>query len=834
MASLVERAFQAKEVSIDSEISFGAWVTRQRKALDLTREQLARRVGCSVSGLRKIESDERRPSRQMAELLADCLQIPPDQRPTFLRVARGQLRAERLPAASHVLDRGLPSPPTPLIGREPELAALNRLLGDPHCRLLTLAGPGGIGKTRLALELASTQRAQFPDGVFFVPLVSLSSPEFIAPAIGSALGLSSSSLLDPKVQLLNHVRQKSLLLVLDNLEHLLEGVGLLAELLEQVPGVKLLVTSRERLNMQGEWLFDLQGLPVPPLDQMDRAEEYSAVALFFQSAQRAQVGFELRAEERPWAAHICQLVEGMPLAIELAAAWARLLSCREIVREIERNLDFLVTSARDLPERHRSMRAVFDSSWQMLSAEEQRILRALSVFRGGFLRETAEQVTGASLSLLSALVTRSLMRRTATGRFDLHELVRQYTAERLGENATEELAVRNEHMRYFVKLAETAAPELDGVQGAAWLARLERENDNLRAALQWALDHNEAEQALRLAGGLWQFWLTRGYVREGRDWLQQALNFRCHILDPAMADSSQLQNLKSLVAKALNAAGVLARAQSDYAQSLDLHQESLALLREQSDQVEIARTLNHLGNIAFHQGDYAHALTSLQESLALHQALENPAGMAQVLSDLGNVAYARGDCERARQMYEESLALNRGLANTTGVATALINLGAVALQQRDYGRATRLLEEVLAIERNLDDKTGIALALINLGDVARYQADYARARASFIESLQLLRELGDREGMAGALEGLVGVAVAQGQLDRAARLCGAAEALRDALHAPLSPAFRTHYDATLAGARAQLGDEPFMAALAEGRAMNFDQAIDAVLSDSDS
>ena len=404
---------------MDSEISFGAWVTRQRKALDLTREQLARRVGCSVPGLRKIESDERRPSRQMAELLADCLQIPLEQRPTFLRVARGQLRAERLPATGYVPGGGqsrpapgLPRPPTPLIGREPELATLNRLLCDPQCRLLTLAGPGGIGKTRLALELASTQRAQFPDGVFFVPLVSLSLPEFIAPAIRSALGLSSSSPLDPKEQLLNHLRQKSLLLVLDNLEHLLEGVGLLAELLEQAPGVKLLVTSRERLNMQGEWLFDLQGLPVPPLDQVDRAEEYSAVALFVQSARRAQVGFELSAEERPWVARICQLVEGMPLAIELAAAWVRLLSCREIAQEIERNLDFLSTSARDLPERHRSMRAVFDHSWQMLSAEEQRVLRALSVFRGGFLREAAEQVTGASLSLLSALVTRSLVHRT--------------------------------------------------------------------------------------------------------------------------------------------------------------------------------------------------------------------------------------------------------------------------------------------------------------------------------------------------------------------------------------------------------------------------------------
>ncbi len=628
--------------------SFGAWVIQRRKALDLTREQLARRVGCSVPGLRKIECDERRPSQQMAELLADCLQIPPDQRPTFLRVARGQLRAERLPATGYVPGGGqsrpapsLPRSPTPLIGREPELAALSKLLCDPRCRLLTLAGLGGIGKTRLALELASTQRAQFPDGVFFVPLASLSLPEYIAPAIGSALGLSSSSLLDPKEQALNHLRQKSLLLVLDNLEHLLEGVGLLAELLEQAPGVKLLVTSRERLNMQGEWLFDLQGLPVPPPDQVDRAEEYSAVALFVQSAQRAQVGFELSAEERPWAARICQLVEGMPLAIELAAAWARLLSCQEITQEIERNLDFLATSARDLPERHRSMRAVFNHSWKLVSDEERRALSRLSVFRGGFTREAAEQVAGAPLTLLSALISKSFIQPVADGRFDLHELVRQYAGAHLdtefedhemAPGCSNSFAARKAHATYYLALVEQAVPQLYGPVQAAWLQRLEREYDNLRAALTWLLKADEqaatwrAEAALRLTGPLVRFWNSH-HFDEGRRWVEQSL-----AAEAALA----MRVPPSVRAVALGTAAWLLAATRDYDQAQVFLRESLELFRKAQNTNGIADSLDTCGDVAWLQEDYAQAKAFYEESLALRRATGVKYKIALSLLSLGN------------------------------------------------------------------------------------------------------------------------------------------------------------------------------------------------------
>jgi predicted ATPase/DNA-binding SARP family transcriptional activator len=396
----------------------------------------------------------------------------------------------------------LPVPPTALVGREAELADLADMLANPACRLLTLVGPGGIGKTRLAVQAAAEQRAGFPDGVAFVPLAPLGSDAFLVPAIAEAVGLTFSSRPDSKVQLLNYLQEKELLLLLDNFEHLLAGAELLGDILRHAPGVSILATSRERLNVQAEWVVEVAGLQVPREDRAEGITDYSAVALFLQSARRVQAGFALSEVEQRSVVQICRLVEGMPLGIELTAAWVRALSGAEIAHQIECGLGFLTTSLRDVAERHRSLHAVFEHSWSLLSAEERCVFGRLSVFRGGFGREAAEQVAGATLSLLAALVDKSLLRRIPTGRYDMHELLRQYAAEQL-QAAGETEQTRDRHLAFFLALAETAEPEVHGAQQEQWFDRLEADHDNLRAALEWGRAEvaNHA-RLLQLAGAL--------------------------------------------------------------------------------------------------------------------------------------------------------------------------------------------------------------------------------------------------------------------------------------------------------------------------------------------
>ncbi len=570
---------------METPVTFGEWLRQSRDQLRLTREELAGRIGCSVSALRKIEAGERRPSVQIAELIANCLNIPPEARTIFVRVARGELSVDRLapatqPVAAPPISRtSLPVLPTPVIGRQGEVEQLSQLLRDPQCRLLTLVGPGGIGKTRLAIETAAHMQDDFVAGVYFIPLASVNTTRLIVPVIADAIGFAfqSASRADPKTQLFSYLKEKQALLLPDNLEHLLAepGIELLAELLAHAQQVKLLATSRESLGLQGEWVFEVRGLPVPESRYAQGNARDTSVELFLQRARRADVGFEATTADYPAIVRICQLVDGMPLAIELAAAWVRTLTCDEIAREIERGLGFLSLSARDLPARHRSMQAVFDHSWKLLTQEEQQVLSRLSLFCGGFHREAAEVVAGAMLSTLSALVTKSLIRRSSMGRYDLHELIRQYAVERLSEHLEEQMAAEERHGRYYLTWFGDEDKRLRSSAQREVFAELTAEIDNFRGAWDWAVAHGEfalIEQALRTFAMLYD---TRGWLQEGLNMLGRAVD----ALETAHGHLPLDRTNQVALGHLLTSRSILASRLGQYEQAQAMLERSLEILR---------------------------------------------------------------------------------------------------------------------------------------------------------------------------------------------------------------------------------------------------------------
>jgi predicted ATPase/DNA-binding SARP family transcriptional activator len=698
----------------------------------------------------------------------------------------------------------LPRQLTPFIGREEELRLLVERLDSLDCGLLTVIGPGGVGKTRLAGQAAGAQVGAFRDGVYWVALAAITDPALLPATIGAEVGGHFERGVDPAAQLLHHLREKELLLVLDNFEQLQGGPAsdLLSAILQHAPHVSLLVTSRERLGLQAEFLLDLAGLPLPALAEAapgpapgpavpaDPATllESSAVRLFVERARQAHPAFALSSETVAGVVEICHLVAGLPLGIVLAAAWVRHLPPARIAAAIRANLDFLASTARDAPPQHSSLRAVFEHSWQLLSEDERRAFRGLGVFCSGWDAEAAEAVAGAGLPLLLSLVDKSLLRAVAAERFDVHEVLRQYAREKLAEGPTEYEQVARRHAEYYLDLAEQGEGGLRGGEQATWLVRLERDHDNLRAALQWAIDRREAILGLRLGGALWRFWYVRGYINEGRMRLAAVLAIapradtaadalllaaRAKVLHGAGGLASEQGDLQagrafyeqSLalrrqigdqqgIATTLNNLGLLVHEQGDYETARALHEESLALRRELQDKGGQASSLNNLGIVAYHQGDYAAAQALYEESLALRRELDDQRSIALLLSNLGIVAQSCGDYAAARTLHEESLALMRALGDQHGIATALTSLGIVAQNQEQYAIAHALHQESLALNRALGNKPRIALDLYNLGVVAQAGGDYAAARQLYQESLALRQEVGERWGIAATLNSL--------------------------------------------------------------------------------
>ncbi len=766
--------------------TFGEWLRNQRNERRLTREELAQRVACSVSMLRKMEEDERRPSAQVAVLIANAFGIPAEQHATFVRVARGELGIARLPPGSSVIasapsvaPSNLPVNPTPLIGRRHELDRLCRLVSDPQCRLLTLVGPGGIGKTRLAVEIATHVRDGFADGAYFVPLAPVDSGRLIVPVLAYSIGyvfLSTESA-EPKTQLINYLKGKRMLLLIDNVEHLLGDFGLefFAELLTEAPHVQLLVTSRECLGLQAESVFEVQGLPVPQSSEGSLDTLGNSVELFLQRARRAHVSFDATTSDYPAIVRICQLLDGTPLAIELAAAWVRTLTCEEITREIELNLDFLRTSARDLPPRHRSMRAAFDHSWKLLPDDERRALARLSVFRGGFCREAAEQVAGASLGMLAALAAKSLVRRPEAGRYDLHELIRQYAVAVLDADPAAAMAAREQHYAFYLALAKAAAVPLKSSGQLEWLRRLEQERDNFRAALVWSLGSGPYDSALRLAGALSWFWQMQSSFQEGCTWLMKALEQSPQegTETSSVTGSSSPQDVsgpehRRSLACALEGLAHLTDSLGKHPDAYALAERSVTIYRGLGDKQGLADALMTVGQTLLWQGEEALARSRLEEALALYRELGDQWNVARSLYRLGNIAIDFGKDGERRAMLEESSTILDELGGDKYLSAGLLlSRGTIAYDLGDYGSAASHFHRSLDIGREIGDPWGVGDALTQIGFILRTQGDFAAARSHLEEALRVYQRCGTGVWCADPLCGLAENEMVQGNLPAA-------------------------------------------------------------------
>ncbi len=665
--------------------------------------------------------------------------------------------------APEVAPPSLPIPPTSFVGREQELVEVFRLLEQQDCRLLTLVGPGGVGKTRLALQAASQTNGRFSNGVFFVPLAPVNSDDFLVSTVANILNLSFYGQDDPKQLLLNFLHGKQMLLVLDNFEHLVGGAGLLGEMLSQSPALKIIVTSRERLHLHEEWIYEVGGLRYPLAGEVDSPESYSALQLFMQSARRVKPDFVLDAAELDEAIRICRLVEGVPLALELAAGWVRTLSCAEIAQEITYSLDFLSASLLDLPERHQSLRAVFEHSWALLSVVERRVLSQLSAFRGDFTREAAEQVSGASLEDLRSLMDKSLLRRSAPQRYELHEMVRQYAAEKLASQPDAQREAFRRHTRYYAGFLWDRVEDLRGRRQVEAVQEIRREIENIREGWRRGAEVWDEAEVKKYVEGLALFYELRGWFREGQEILTAALPFAPR---PA-GNGAQAALDTGAVAMMKSRLGGFHLHLGQYEEGRSHLEQSLEFFRRQGMKREIAYCLNHLGNLARIQGRYDEGRELLQEGIRLARECNDRRKLARALNMLGIVTASTGAYSEAHQIFRASIARLKEIGDLWGAAKALNNLGIVLYFMEQYAEAEKLYRESLRINRQIGDRYGVAISLNNLGLVAHDQAEYEKAAGLHQESLEIFLEIGYSIGAGLCLNDLGKAALALGDREAA-------------------------------------------------------------------
>ena len=758
----------------------GGQVILSQPTYDLVRDELPEGVSLSDMGEHRLK-DLARPEQVFQVVF-------PDLAADFAPLKTLDTRPNNLPVQ-----------PTPFIGREKELEAVSRLLAQEDVRLLTLIGPGGTGKTRLGLQIAADLIEDFEEGVFFVSLDSISDPDLVSSTIAHTLGLQEIGGQSIVESTKNYLRDKEILLLLDNFEQVVPAAPFVSDLLAACSKLKVLVTSREVLHLSGE-----QSFPVPPLtlpegkaqdssgeDFVATLTQYEAVRLFIERARSVKPDFEVTSENAPAVAEICHRLDGLPLAIELAIARIRLLTPQKMLERLVNKLPLLTKGARDLPERQQTLQGAIAWSHDLLEESEKVLFRRLSVFSGGCSLEAAEEVcnTEADLEIdvldgIGSLVDKSLLRQEEVegeARFVMLGTVREYGLERMSESGEEE-ALRRYHANFFLSLTEEE--ELRKLDEVVRLDRMEVENNNIRAMLEWTLESGEVEEGLRSAVVLIEFWTGRGYISEGLEWLEKLL------AASLLLEGSEESGVSTSVrARGLHMAGYLVWIMGDYVRAKLLLEEGLTLFRKEKDKKGIAGSLIYLGFLSLLQGDY---------------------GGAEVLS-------------------QEGLSIRRELGYKPEIQTALRLLGQVEENQGNYSRATAHFEESLALGRELGSQFGMAFSLSGLGRVAYLQGDYGKAAVMFEESLSLFQELGNKPGSAGLLEGIAMVAVTQEQPEKASRLFGAGEALREAIGSIRFPFEQSKYDLSVAAARAELEEEAFEAAWAEGRVMSMEAAIEYAL-----
>ena len=781
-------------VETGTGLAFADLLRRHRASASITQEELASRTGLTPQAIGLLERGERRrPHAYTVQVLGEALGIEGRDFAEFEAAARRPPVRHATARPSH---RTLPTPPTALIGREQEVSTLAELLRREDVRVLTLTGPGGVGKTRLALEVAWLSRAAFADGVAFVPLAPLRDPDLISSALAQRLGVKDVGDRSLLHVLKQHLEDKQMLLLLDNFEHLLQAVPVVADLSAACPRLTVLATSRASLRLRGERQF-----PLSPLSftQGASVERSPAVRLFDERARAVWPGFELGATNGATVAEICKRLDGLPLAIELAAARVNLFSPKALLGRLELRLPLLSGGARDLPERQQTLRDTVAWSYDLLVPAEKALFRRLAVFAGGFTLEAVEVVCGQAtpwdesvLETLASLVDKSLLvsRIDAAAdpgavepRFAMLETIREYAAQRLGSDAEAE-EMHRAHARYYLALAESVQPEASTHSLTEWLGVLEREHDNLRVALRWAIRNRDVSFGTRLALMMWRFWPERQHVTEGRRWLEAVLALG----EPEEGVTEPTLNARRWAFLHL-VTGMLSGGQGDFDRAVELFEESLALYRNMGHRKGASGPLRELGGVAYHQGDYERAVSLSEQALNISRESGSAFGAGLAVCTLADTLRAQGETERARTLLEESLATLRRKTRPQRVANAL------------------------------------ALTLSRLGSIECELGRDARALELYRESLKLARQFGFTFDVFVCLEGVARVEALQGRPQQAARLLGASAAQRQGIGTPLTPITRADYDHAANAARAELGAEAFDAAWTAGHATSLQEII---------